>query len=412
MSKNEFIKRVPESLQTQLGLQRFKISLNKCINKTQVKKAKIFLEMKVMDIFKDPFNFNKEKAKEYLKISLNIFILENANSINISKINHNINKKINKVTLVEIINKAIEKKNIEHIVKMKQLQKNGVDIKVKQENSTIKQYKAILNYVKEFFNDDFDFLDLVHKKAEEFRNFLITYEKETKNDEVKNIDNNTINIYIKQLKTICKNYIVDNDLNINNPFNNFKTLPISENKKIFKYDEIKQLEQLLSDEEYLFFKFLTLSGLRFEEMIAINKSNIIDNCLVFADAKNQFKRIVPIHKCILEQINKKAQNLSNEEYLFFTLEQNDSRLYKRIKINFILKENFDKTLHKTRATFITYLNYYNTNFSDNDIRSLTHKVDGVDNKNYVLTRNADNLRIIVDSINLEKLSDISNIALR
>ncbi len=49
-------------------------------------------------------------------------------------------------------------------------------------------------------------------------------------------------------------------------------------KKIFKYDEIKQLEQLLSDEEYLFFKFLTLSGLRFEEMIAINKSNITDNC--------------------------------------------------------------------------------------------------------------------------------------
>ncbi len=42
MSKNEFIKRVPESLQAQLGLQRFKISLNKCINKTQAKKAKIF----------------------------------------------------------------------------------------------------------------------------------------------------------------------------------------------------------------------------------------------------------------------------------------------------------------------------------------------------------------------------------
>ena len=44
MSKNEFIKRVPESLQTQLGLQRFKISLNKCINKTQAKKAKILAE--------------------------------------------------------------------------------------------------------------------------------------------------------------------------------------------------------------------------------------------------------------------------------------------------------------------------------------------------------------------------------
>ena len=102
MSKNEFIKRVPESLQTQLGLQRFKISLNKCINKTQVKKAKIFLEMKVMEIFKDPFNFDRKKAKEYLKISLNIFILENANSINISKVNENISKKINKVTFVEI----------------------------------------------------------------------------------------------------------------------------------------------------------------------------------------------------------------------------------------------------------------------------------------------------------------------
>ena len=276
MSKNEFIKRVPESLQTQLGLQRFKISLNKCLNKTQSKKAKLFLELKTMEIFKNPFNFNKEKAKEYLKISLNTFILENVNSINISKVNQDISKKMNKVTFVEIINKAIEKKNIEHIIKMKQLEKNGVDTKVKQENASVKQYKSILKYVKEFFTEDFDFLDLVHKKAEEFRNFLITYEKETKNDEVKNIDNNTINTYVRQLKTICKNYIVDNDLNINNPFNNFKTLPISENKQIFKFDEIKQLKNLLGDEEYLLFKFLTLSGLRFEEMIAIKKSNIIE----------------------------------------------------------------------------------------------------------------------------------------
>ena len=411
MSKNEFIKRVPESLQTQLGLQRFKISLNKCLNKTQSKKAKLFLELKTMEIFKNPFNFDREKAKEYLKISLNTFILENANSINISKVNQDISKKMNKVTFVEIINKAIEKKNIEHIIKMKQLEKNGVDTKVKQENASVKQYKSILKYVKEFFTEDFDFLDLVHKKAEEFRNFLITYEKETKNDEVKNIDNNTINTYVRQLKTICKNYIVDNDLNINNPFNNFKTLPISENKQIFKFDEIKQLKNLLGDEEYLLFKFLTLSGLRFEEMIAIKKSNIIEDCLVFADAKKQFKRVVPIHKDILELINKKTQNLSDEQYLFFSFEQNDARLYKRIKINSTLKENFDKTLHKTRATFITYLNYYNTNFSDNDIRSLTHKVDGVDNKNYVLTRNVNNLRTIIDSINLEKLNDISNIAL-
>lgn len=412
MSKNEFIKRVPKSLQTQLGLQRFKISLNKCINKTQAKKAKIFLEMKVMEIFKEPFSFNKEKAKEYLKISLNIFILENANCINISKVNENISKKINKVTLVEIINKAIENRNIEHIVKMKQLNKNKVDIDVKQDNATIKQYKSILNYIREFFTDDFDFLDLTHKKAEEFRNFLITYEKQMKNDEVKNIDNNTINLYIRQLKTISKNYIVDNDLNINNPFNNFKPLPISQNKKIFKYDEIKPLKNLLDDEEYLFFKFLTLSGLRFEEMIAIKKSSIIENCLVFPDAKKQFIRVVPIHKDILELINKKVQNLSDEQYLFFSFEQNDSRLYKRIKINFVLKKNFDKTLHKTRATFITYLNYYNTNFSDNDIKSLTHKVAGVDNKNYVLTRNVENLRTIVNSINLEKLNDISDIALK
>ena len=171
------------------------------------------------------------------------------------------------------------------------------------------------------------------------------------------------------------------------------------------------MKNLLGDEEYLLFKFLTLSGLRFEEMIAIKKSNIIEDCLVFADAKKQFKRVVPIHKDILELINKKTQNLSDEQYLFFSFEQNDARLYKRIKINSTLKENFDKTLHKTRATFITYLNYYNTNFSDNDIRSLTHKVDGVDNKNYVLTRNVNNLRTIIDSINLEKLNDISNIAL-
>ena len=39
MKKEEFVKRIPEELQNKIGLKRFKISLIKCISKTQIKKA-------------------------------------------------------------------------------------------------------------------------------------------------------------------------------------------------------------------------------------------------------------------------------------------------------------------------------------------------------------------------------------
>ena len=69
-------------------------------------------------------------------------------------------------------------------------------------------------------------------------------------------------------------------------------------------------------------------------------------------------------------------------------------------------KDIDKTLHNTRATFVSYLNYYKNNFDQNDITSLTHKVEGMDQEYYNKFKNISRLRKIVDSIDLINLIEI------
>ena len=69
MKKEEFIKRIPQELQEKIGLQRFKISLIKCLNKKQVDKAKLLLDFQCEKIFSDPNLQTKEKSVNYLKKS-------------------------------------------------------------------------------------------------------------------------------------------------------------------------------------------------------------------------------------------------------------------------------------------------------------------------------------------------------
>ena len=76
MKKEEFVKRIPEELQNKIGLKRFKISLIKCISKTQIKKAKMLLDYKFEEILKISDLQTKEKSVKYLKESLNLYLLK------------------------------------------------------------------------------------------------------------------------------------------------------------------------------------------------------------------------------------------------------------------------------------------------------------------------------------------------
>ena len=76
MKKEEFIKRIPQELQEKIGLQRFKISLIKCLNKKQVDKAKLLLDFQCEKIFSDPNLQTKGKSVNYLKETLKKFLVK------------------------------------------------------------------------------------------------------------------------------------------------------------------------------------------------------------------------------------------------------------------------------------------------------------------------------------------------
>ena len=57
---------------------------------------------------------------------------------------------------------------------------------------------------------------------------------------------------------------------------------------------------------------------------------------------------------------------------------------------------------------LSYINYFKDGFYENDIKSLTHKLNAIDQKNYNATLNFDNLRKIINNIDLEKLNIIQD----
>jgi|GEM_PF-5713293 len=416
MSKKEFIRKIPLKFQEKLGLQRFKISLIKCKNKTQLKKSCMLLYFQVEKIFDNINEYDKIKSKALLKNTLLEFLLKD-NNIEFKDIDKKVENITNKVTLETLVNNAILEKELVHKNKFKLMEKDGIDTNVKQKTcSTVRQYKSISNYLFKFFDKDLDIKELKKVDAKNFRKYLMSIEKEklnkdTKEIEIINIDNNTINLYIRQMGSIFKTYIDENELDINNPFSNFKPLKVSKNKKMFTIKEIEESKEILNDEEYFVFDTLLKNGMRYEELCSIKKQNIRNNSFYFKDSKHLFDKVVPIHLDLLTKIDDRLKSLDNNDYVFFTNITKNRTTNTRPKFNEKLKENFDKTLHKTRTTFITYLNYYNDGFSDKDINSLTHKLQGVDDKNYVVTRNINNLKKIVNSINLKKLVEIEKATL-
>ncbi|MFV7790428.1 tyrosine-type recombinase/integrase [Aliarcobacter lanthieri] len=393
MSRQEFIKRIPSHLQDEIGLKRFKISLNKCLNQKQVKLAKLVLEMESEKIFKNNELQTKDKAKNYLKDTLNLFILEES-GINLNNINKELEEKLNVITIQDILNNAIKDQEREFANKMSLLATQGVDTKIKK-NNTKNVYKAILKDLTQYFGDNYDIKNLTFEKVK-------TYASKFKND-----------TYIKYLKSIFKKANNENPKIINlfekletSTFQRFSN--INKEIKIFYYNEIENILLNSNEEEQYFFKTLLYSGMRCDEISSLKKSSIKSNCFYFKDSKNHFNKIVPIHKDLIEYINKTITKLEVDDYIFFSTRNKRTRV-SNVRDIFNFKKEFreiNKTLHKTRATFITYLNFFKENFSDNDIKSLTHKIRSEDQESYNKTNNVERLREIINSIDLSKLITI------
>ena len=416
---NEYVKRIPEELQSRIGLKRFKISLIKCKNNKQLEKAKHLLDFKTKEIFENVELQTKEKATNYLKISLNTF-LNNENIKNFKEINQEISKKVeesNIITIQSIILKEIEASKEEFKTKMKALKEIDVDTSIKLDNTT-SAYCAILSKINEHFGSDFNINDLDYEKVLEFS---------------KQFKNNT---YIAHLKSIFKKAKKRNK-NIVNHFadveNNVYYKYININKKnlkeIFYYSEILEIFEELetkeqSEELKMYFLTLIYTGMRNDELASIKKKNILNNNFFFKDSKGYFDKVVPIKENsqndngelinslnidLINYINNNIKNLNDEDYIFFNKNKSNRRVSQiRDKFNKLKTfKKIKKTLHDTRATFVSYINYYlKTSYSDDYLTMLTHQANGVDQENYNVATNIKILKEIINSIDLEKLKEI------
>ena len=395
MSKIEFIKRIPLELQNKLELKRFKISLIKCLNSKQVKLAKMLLEFKTKEIFTNSELQKKHIAIKYLKDSLETFLLSE-NIKNFDLINEKVSKTINIITMQDILNKAIEQRKIDFEEKQKLLSKQGVNTDLKKD-SVLGAYKSMLKSVDSYFGLNYDINNLNLDIVEQYSKTIS-------------------GTYVGHFKSIFKAANKKND-NIINWFDKLETTIsqkfsyINKEINIFYYPEIENIQNSLKEESKYCFLALLYSGMRLDELASIKKQDVKNNCFLFFDSKNYFKKIIPIHNNIIDYINNKMEKLENEDYLFFPKCKGSSR------VNTIRYEHFNskpcfkdikKTLHNTRSTFITYVNYFKENFKENDIKSLTHKAKGMDQEKYNKTNNINNLRKIINAINLEKLNIIQD----
>lgn len=402
MEKQEFFKRIPEHLQSKIGLQRFKISLIKCKNIKQVNKAKTFLELKTKDVFANIELQTKENATNYLKTSLDVF-LSNENIKNFKEINDVIEKKFeirkDVITIQSVILFAMEKRRKNFIKKMNALSVQNVDTNLKID-STLLTYNSILNSVTNFFGKDCSLDKLTLEKVEEY------------SEQFKNCT------YIGHLKSIFKK-ANERDSNIENLFGKLEINVFQEfsniNKEIniFYYHEIENILKVLETKEQneeLKYYFLTLlyTGMRNDELASIKKSNIRNNCFYFKDSKYYFNKIVPIHHSLLNYIKEKIKDLNDDDYLFLRGNKSNRRVSQiRDKFNHLeyFKE-IKKTLHKTRSTFVTYMNFHCSHYNKNYTLSFTHILPGADQENYNKIFNIDTLKEIINQIDFKNIDEI------
>ena len=381
-------KRVPTHLLKHFdNHQRFKISISKLEKKRDQAKAKWLLDDLAEDIFKHYQDYNVALAKKYLSIGFKKILLQlnNLEEIKLS----DIEQEDNRIKLSQAISETIKQKEEYHNQKLINLKRQGIDISNKKKmSSTVRQYLAIQKISSKYFPNDICIEDLDYKQAQQFRTYLIDQD----------LSNKTINLYMRQLKSIFGEY-EKLDIIAKNPFL-VKPLPESRATKIFTNKNIQDIftSTKFTEEEILILKIALYSGMRLEELGTLRLNNIEDNCFIAIDAKSNKEKIIPIHHIILDEILLRAKSKHRSEYLLFKNYKSQGRIEAiRGSLNRKLKAEYDLTAHKTRATFRTFLE--NTEAKESFINELMgHSQSGTGNKSYVANRSVDIKRKIIDSI--------------
>ena len=381
-------KRVPVHLEEHFNdHKRFKISLSKLKKKRDQQKAKWLLNVLVEDIFLNYKKYDVELVKKHLKIGFKRILLQ-LNGLDEIKLSE-IEEEDNKITLTQALSETLKQKEEYHKQKLINLERDGIDITNKKKvSSTVRQYLAIEKMLLKHFTDKVCIEDIDYKQAQEFRTFLIDQD----------LSNKTINLYMRQIKSIFSEYEKLNII-IKNPFI-VKPLPESKTTKIFTNETIQEIisNKEFTTEDLLTLKIALYSGMRLEEIGTLRLDNIKDHCFISIDAKSNKEKIIPIHKSIIDEIILRTKSKNKLDYLIFKNSKSQSRVEViRTKLNRKLKSMYDLTVHKTRATFRTYLE--NTTAKESFINELMgHSQSGTGNKVYVKNRSVDIKREIINSI--------------
>lgn len=144
-------------------------------------------------------------------------------------------------------------------------------------------YKVLLNEI-----GNISFTDIKKSQIEDL--LLVT----SKNQQVKGLDNYTVNAMINTYNALF-NYIIDkHDLNIKNPCKGINKYPI---KKKFKYipsdRDIEAVRKLCDKDQLLLIDFVKDTGCRISEALRVTGNDILENYIVLYTKKSRNSDLVP-----------------------------------------------------------------------------------------------------------------------
>jgi integrase len=235
---------------------------------------------------------------------------------------------------------------------------------------TMLKYKQAVSYLYVFFGEKKQIKGLTTKDTNDFRNFLLKVpknykgKKELKDKDIKKLveskskildqfekqELSTVDEVIKRTKTIFAHFVEQLYI-YSNPFQNMKKLANGHSPfwrefkeheliKVFKY----LTEQKLKD-EFNFLKFTLYTGFRRGETLQLTKSDIYEDYIDTAGVKTEnAKRIMPIHKDIVNLIKEQLENKSDTDLVFFNGYKKLSLKYKDEKVGTDINEIFKKVL--------------------------------------------------------------------
>lgn len=414
-------KEIPQELKSVLGSSKFKISLSK-LEKKEHRDADRILTLAAKEIFVNINLFDRQKAKEFLKVNLFNTLLKNKgiNKMNLedfkSKKETQQEQEIQEkdiITLEKVFEKGIKNANFKSSNKLQMLEKKGIDISQKpKKDSTVRQYEATLNHLKKFFGENKNIKEISREDARDFQIYLFE----------KGLDPVGINKYINQIKKFFTILVKDRILQFND-FDIEKLEEDNDKKDMFTNEDIKLILSKLDGEFKTIFEFGIYTGMRISEILDIKIKHIEEDILLIPWSKTGKKRETVIHKNINLDYGKITELKINggeylNQYLFFydtlknrvDIAEEINDVIKEIlkgKINFEEKDEEEikeelrqikrKSFHSTRSSFRTFLE--NTETKDSFINDLMgHSQRGMGNIKYVKNRDINIKREIINSV--------------